>query len=264
MDFIGSHMLISFFSGNAALSPFAADKLLASIQAQIPAVNTLAADYLHIVSFGSEADEAEISTLESLLHYGEARELSMKHKQTLYVSPRPGTISPWSSKATDIAHNCGLHCVERIERAVVFTVGLKDSNCLGKDEMIQLKALLHDRMTESVFDDRQALEILFETHEPRALRTVDIMSQGRSALETANVELGLAISEDEIDYLVEGFTRLGRNPTDTELMMFAQANSEHCRHKIFNAQWTIDGEPQEQTLFGMIRNTFQKHHEGVL
>jgi phosphoribosylformylglycinamidine synthase len=142
-------MLISFFSGNAALSPFAADKLLASIQAQIPAVNMLAADYLHIVSFGSEADEAEISTLESLLHYGEARELSMKHKQTLYVSPRPGTISPWSSKATDIAHNCGLHCVERIERAVVFTVGLKDSNCLGKDEMIQLKALLHDRMTMS-------------------------------------------------------------------------------------------------------------------
>lgn len=257
-------MLIKYYPGTAALTEFAADKLLATLAQGISGVESVTADYLHVVLFNQPATDEELAVLESLLHYGEQRQVDMAQSTGCVVAPRPGTISPWSSKATDIAHNCGLACVERIERCRSYRVGLQTDTELSDADTGFLKSAIHDRMTESVFDRQQQLEVLFEAHEARPLQTVDIMAHGREALEQANVSLGLAISEDEIDYLLDGFTRLGRNPTDTELMMFAQANSEHCRHKIFNAQWNIDGEDQQQTLFGMIRNTYQKHSDGVL
>jgi phosphoribosylformylglycinamidine synthase len=177
--------------------------------------------------------------------------------ELLLVTPRLGTISPWSSKATDIARNCGFAAVKRVERAVAYHVA-------GKFEKSALATRLHDRMTESVLDSIDAARALFHHVVPQPLTSVDLQSGGRAALVAANAELGLALSDDEIDYLVENFGKLGRNPTDVELMMFAQANSEHCRHKIFNASWTVDGEPQPLSLFGMIRETHKAHPEGTV
>ena len=175
--------------------------------------------------------------------------------------PRFGTISPWSSKATDIAQVCGLDAVRRIERGIVWRIdGAKK---LSRDEAARLAAPLFDRMTETALLERGEAARLFVKEETRPLRTVSLAS-GRDALVTANSELGLALSDDEIDYLVKNFAALGRDPTDVELMMFAQANSEHCRHKIFNADWIIDGERQPKSLFAMIRNTHEKNPQGVL
>jgi len=178
--------------------------------------------------------------------------------------PRPGTISPWSSKATDIAHNCGLQTVQRIERGVLYTIGLQNDRSLSAEEADSIAARLHDRMTESVFREVEEAERLFQQAEPTELTVVNVLDGGRDALQHANSTLGLALADDEIDYLVENFQAMGRNPTDVELMMFAQANSEHCRHKIFNADWIIDGKSQPKSLFGMIRNTHDKHNEGIL
>ncbi len=173
------------------------------------------------------------------------------------VTPRLGTISPWSSKATEVARRCGLDKVTRIERGIAYFIDSASAPTAAP-------AALFDRMTESVlasFDEAQAL---FNRYAPRPLATVDILQGGRAALEAANAELGLALSDDEIDYLVENFVRVGRNPTDVELTMFAQANSEHCRHKIFNASWVIDARPMEKSLFGMIRDTHKAHPEGTV
>jgi phosphoribosylformylglycinamidine synthase len=176
--------------------------------------------------------------------------------ELVLVTPRLGTISPWSSKATDIARNCGFAKVKRIERGTAFHVqGARKSAVVAR---------LHDRMTESVLDSFEAADELFHHYSPQPLTTVDILAGGRAALVAANGELGLALSEDEIDYLVDNFGKLGRNPTDVELMMFAQANSEHCRHKIFNATWTVDGQDQPLSLFGMIRETHKAHPEGTV
>jgi len=175
------------------------------------------------------------------------------------VLPRLGTISPWSSKATDITHTCGLEEVSRIERGVVYYF-----EGVAESDRPAMEALLFDRMMEQVVHDTETLADLFSHQSPRPLQTVDILQGGLEALKQANQTLGLALSEDEMDYLVQAFTRLGRNPVDAELMMFAQANSEHCRHKIFNADWTIDGQTQSHSLFGMIRNTYQKNPQGVL
>ncbi|HEY1231433.1 MAG TPA: phosphoribosylformylglycinamidine synthase, partial [Ramlibacter sp.] len=177
------------------------------------------------------------------------------------VTPRLGTVSPWASKATDIAHNCGLQ-VKRLERAVEFRVVLKGGLLGGKPSLSAAQrdaigALLHDRMTESVLPDRSGARSLFSELEPSPMEEVDVLGGGRAALERANTQFGLALAEDEIEYLEQAFRGLGRNPTDVELMMFAQANSEHCRHKIFNASFTIDGQPQDKSLFGMIRHTHQ-------
>ena len=260
----GAVMLIEYYSGTAVLSEFAADKLLSLLRQEIPAIESVSADYLHAVLFNEKASDADLKTLESLLHYGESRNVEMLNPQSYFVSPRPGTISPWSSKATDIAHNCGLSCVDRVERCRRYQIGLVDGVSLSESEINTLKMIIHDRMIEAVVESQDQLAVLFETHDARPLQHIEILSDGRAALETANAELGLAISEDEIDYLLDGFCKIGRNPTDTELMMFAQANSEHCRHKIFNADWTVDGAEQPHTLFGMIRNTYQKHSAGVL
>src|SRR5690606_16251631 len=179
---------------------------------------------------------------------------------SVVVVPRAGTISPWSSKATDIAHNCGLRDkVVRIERGEQYFL-----SGISAADLEELKPLLFDRMTQAVLPSVEAAEVLFQHAEPRPLGSVDVLGSGKAAIEAANRDLGLALADDEIAYLAESFQALGRNPSDVELMMFAQANSEHCRHKIFNASWTLDGKVQELSLFGMIRSTYKENSKGVL
>ncbi|MBA4094877.1 MAG: phosphoribosylformylglycinamidine synthase, partial [Candidatus Accumulibacter sp.] len=213
--------------------------------------------------------------LSAMLTYGEpaAETLYEGVTEEFFVIPRLGTISPWASKATDIAHNCGMAHVHRIERGVGYTVVLK-SGILGSsigaakklsgEELEAVSALLHDRMTESVLRSADDAQHLFNELEGKPLESIDVLGLGREALVRANTELGLAMSEDEVDYLHEAFTRAQRNPTDVELMMFAQANSEHCRHKIFNADWIIDGVKQDKSLFGMIKNTHELNPRGTV
>ncbi|MFV0664189.1 phosphoribosylformylglycinamidine synthase [Denitromonas sp.] len=217
-------------------------------------------EFQYFIELNDALDDTAMSRLIDLLGAHPASD-APPEGELILVTPRLGTISPWSSKATDIAHQCGFDAVVRIERGIAYTVMAKGG--LGKQRAAVLP-LLHDRMTESVLDDMAAAEALFHHYSPQPLTTVDVVGAGRGALEAANRELGLALSDDEIDYLVDNFTRAGRNPTDVELMMFAQANSEHCRHKIFNADWVIDGRPEEKTLFGMIRETHKAQPEGTV
>ena len=255
-------MPIKTFPGSSALGGFAAAKKLKSIQQEVAGIHAITMHFVYIVLFVAEPCEADLNILDQLLDYGESSSGILPNCQRRYISPRPGTISPWSSKATDIAHNCGLKCIERIERTC--RCDIQSSEGISEQDINKVMCHLHDRMTEAVFRSEDELVTLFEYHEARPLKTVDVMSKGRIALEQSNIDLGLAISRDEIDYLVAAFTDLGRNPTDAELMMFAQANSEHCRHKIFNAKWVIDGRAEEKTLFDMIRNTCAHHSEGIL
>ena len=222
------------------------------------------ADYLHIAELSAELSAAEQDILVQLLTYGPTMPDGKADAGSLVVIPRPGTISPWSSKATDIVHNCGLQKVLRVERGIVYSLALEAGAELSAAQRSAILPLLHDRMTETVVFDVDETDVLFRHAPPAPSQSVDILHGGRAALETANRELGLAMSDDEIDYLVENFTALGRNPVDIELMMFAQANSEHCRHKIFNADWIIDGEPQDKSLFNMIRASHRASPEGVL
>ena len=223
----------------------------------------LGAIFVHLVQCSSVLTKERREMLEQLLQYGPRYEAGEKRGILRVVAPRPGTISPWSSKATDIARICGLEEVERIERVVAFRVDTGDA-VLNASEIARLDNRLHDRMTQAVFDSVEAAGGLFRRGEPRPLRSIPVLSGGRAALEAADRELGLALAQDEIDYLVRSFEALGRDPHDIELMMFAQANSEHCRHKIFNASWEIDGVPQDRSLFQMIRNTYELHKGGVL
>ena len=252
--------------GAPALSAFRHDKLLAALRARIPEVESLHADYVHFVDHADTLADDELNLLNQLLDYGVKRESGAVGEQAegqlFLVVPRIGTQSPWSSKATDIAHNCGLAKVRRIERGIAYRVKLKAP--MSEAAFTAMVETLHDRMTETVLADASDAARLFAHHEPAPLGQVDILQGGRVALEEANVALGLALAEDEIDYLVEAFGELGRNPTDVELMMFAQANSEHCRHKIFNADWVVDGEAQSHSLFKMIKNTSQTSPEGIL
>lgn len=251
--------------GAAALSSFRLNKLLASARRAVPRLAAIGTEYVHFVDLEFALDHDHRRVLERLLRYGPRDDVpSAAEGQVLLVVPRLGTISPWSSKATDIAHNCGLSEVRRIERGVLYRFASADGRLLTDHELTLLRPLIHDRMTERVLDDLDEAEGLFLQAEPAPLRSVDLLGKGRAALEQANAEMGLALAEDEIDYLLENFTALGRNPSDVELMMFAQANSEHCRHKIFNANWIIDGEKQDRSLFAMIRNTEQKSPEGTL
>lgn len=223
-----------------------------------------------MVELDSALSSDQLAVLKQLLVYGPAYSSSNNsnksaHQLQWIVSPRAGTISPWSSKATDIAHNCGLAMVNRIERAISYNIQLLGEGADSPELYELIQPLLCDRMVETVFNDSSELGQLFAQSEPVPLQTVDILSSGRSALVTANTELGLALADDEIDYLLESFIALDRNPTDVELMMFAQANSEHCRHKIFNASWTIDGVDQSESLFAMIKNTYSSTEgKGVL
>src|ERR1700736_3759023 len=255
--------------GAPALSAFRIAKLLARLATLEPAVRSLDARFIHFVDTARPLEPAELLILQRLLTYGprignagggpDARDSTGTDSagDTLLIVPREGTISPWSSKATDIAHVCGLTAIRRIERGIEYR--LLDTRPLGPERLAALAPVLFDRMTELVLFNPEHAQRLFGHAAPKPLVRIQ-----RDRLESANRELGLALSPDEISYLVENFQRLGREPTDVELMMFAQANSEHCRHKIFNADWIIDGRKRDESLFAMIRTTHARSPKGVL
>jgi phosphoribosylformylglycinamidine synthase len=256
-----SPMLI--LRGSPALSQFRLQKLLQDLTAAGIPVRALGADFVHVAEVDGELSGPERDILGKLLTYGPRRAPEPVTGLLQVVGPRPGTISPWSSKATDIAHICDLARVRRIERVIAYTFDL-GGVAPDDTQLATLHAKLHDRMTQAVFGDLEGCAALFRHEQPRPMTTVPILARGRTALAEANTALGLALAEDEIDYLVKSFTALGRDPHDVELMMFAQANSEHCRHKIFNATWEIDGAARDRSLFQMIKNTFTLHSEGIL
>ncbi|MFK3722879.1 phosphoribosylformylglycinamidine synthase [Pseudomonas monteilii] len=246
--------------GAPALSAFRHGKLLEQLSQKVPAVSGLYAEFAHFAEVDGELTAEQQQVLGRLLKYGPSVPVQEPAGRLFLVVPRLGTISPWASKATDIAHNCGLGNVRRLERGIAYFVAGE----LSDAEAAMVAAHLHDRMTQRVLSQLEQAADLFSHAQPRPMTSVDILGGGRAALAQANVDLGLALAEDEIDYLVQAFQGLERNPNDIELMMFAQANSEHCRHKIFNASWDIDGQAQDKSLFGMIKNTYQMHSDGVL
>jgi len=248
--------------GPAALSAFRLDGLLAELRRRAPSLGALNATYLHFVDLGGPLDDAGDRVLRDLLDYGSPGPPGDGAAQSLRVVPRVGTISPWSSKATDIARICGLAQVRRIERGVEFRLAAQP--LLTPEEIIALTPLLHDRMTEQVLSPADDAGIIFDTHDPAPLAFVPVTAEGADALARANHDYGLALSAGEIDYLAGHFRALGRDPSDAELMMFAQANSEHCRHKIFNACWVIDGAERPESLFDMIRSTHATSPDGIL
>jgi phosphoribosylformylglycinamidine synthase len=246
--------------GASALSPFRADRLLAALRAKVPSVERVSATYVHFVAVRQELSSGERSILERLLEYSAER--AAPESPDLVVVPRPGTISPWSSKATDIARRCGLDGVERIERGVAYV--FEAATPLAASELEQLSRALVDRMIEVSLRRLSDARALFARAEPRPLVRVPLLREGPAALARANADFGLALSDDELEYLVAAFAEIGRDPTDVELVMFAQANSEHCRHKIFRADWVIDGERQHLSLFDMIKNTHARSPGGIL
>ena len=248
-------------AGPPAATAFRLEKLRAELSAAAKTVTDVAVHFEHFVHLERPLDGAQQRVLAALLDYGGGAAPRASGRQRLYVVPRLGTISPWASKATDIARICSLP-VLRIERGRVFELAVRA--VLTDAERRRVAPLLHDRMTETLLAEPPTEALLFAAHAPRPVRTVDVQKGGRAALERANVEFGLALSSDEIDYLAAQFAALKRDPTDVELMMFAQANSEHCRHKIFNADWVIDGRRAPKSLFAMIRNTHAHASHGVL
>ncbi|MEJ2129129.1 MAG: phosphoribosylformylglycinamidine synthase [Woeseiaceae bacterium] len=247
--------------GQSALSDFRLRKLLEQLQARDERVKSVDARFTYFVAKAGPLSSEHNKRLKALLLSGEKTSPFGKGARKLYVVPRPGTISPWSSKATDIAHACDID-IERIERGICY--GLQFRGTVSDDDIHALGALLHDRMTEAVLDAGEEAYALFETHEPAPLTTVTLGDNGNKALAQANKDFGLALSDQEIDYLVRSYEEIGRDATDAELMMFAQANSEHCRHKIFNADWVIDGEARDERLFGMIKSTTENSPDGVI
>ncbi|PWG61036.1 phosphoribosylformylglycinamidine synthase [Sediminicurvatus halobius] len=247
-----------------ALPGFRRQRLLEKAREAAPAVAALEARECYFVDTEERLDAAGARQLRALLGCADAGPVPEAEPGSLLVVPRLGTFSPWASKATDIAHNCGLSAVHRIERGILYRFSDAEGRPVGDAALNRLAPLLHDRMTESVLFDAAEAEGLFRTEAPRPLASVDVLGSGREALEAADRDLGLALAADEIDYLLENYQTLDRNPTDIELMMFAQANSEHCRHKIFNADWVIDGRPAPRSLFAMIRHTHANRPEGVL
>jgi phosphoribosylformylglycinamidine synthase len=252
--------------GRNALSAFRVAKLLTALAALRPAhaITRLTAAFWHFVDCERELTPPERATLDRILTYGPHDAAAADAGSFVLVVPRPGTISPWSSKATDIARNCALAAVTRIERGVGYRIATRDGAPLDAGDRAALLPLLHDRMTEAVLGELDETGALFAHFPPRPLATVALALGGRAAIEAANAELGLALAPDEIDYLAASYRDIGRDPTDVELMMFAQANSEHCRHKIFNASWVLDGVAQQRSLFAMIRHTHASHPQGTV
>ncbi len=256
MTTTAKHLLC--FEGGNALSGFRAQALLPRLQGVSGRITEVHARHVHWAWSDTPLARAEADRLAALLDYGDAY-AGAADGPLIVVAPRLGTVSPWASKATDIAHNCGLaiHRVERVTewRLMLARTRLGGAKPLAEPELLACAELLHDRMTESVLLARDDARHLFDEQPGQPMVHVDVLGRGRDALVAANSDFGLALSDDEIDYLVDAFKALRRNPTDVELMMFAQANSEHCRHKIFNAGFTIDGVAQERSMFQMIRNT---------
>ncbi|KQV82521.1 phosphoribosylformylglycinamidine synthase [Massilia sp. Root351] len=261
--------------GSNALSAFRSQRLLTQLQAVLPAITAVQARHLHFIDAATPLSSDDTSRLQGLLTYGEPAQAELADGgavEEFVVIPRFGTISPWASKATDIVHNCGMAHIKRVERGVAYRIHLKagflgssiGAGKMSAEQAEAVAALLHDRMTDSVLRHADEAAGLFRTLEARPLEAIDVLGAGKQALEKANTDLGLAMSEDEVDYLHDAFTKAQRNPTDVELMMFAQANSEHCRHKIFNADWTIDGETKDKSLFKMIKNTHEKQPKGTI
>jgi len=248
-------MTVLKIPGGLALSDFRLDKLNDLVRRQQAGLDIRSARFWHFVETARDLTPPELETLAKLLTYGDTAPAGVG--RTVLVTPRLGTISPWSSKATDIAKQCGLDIVTRIERGTAFDVG-------GDGPIASILPLLHDRMTETVLGTPASADELFHHYPPKPLTLVDVLGRGSAALDEANARFGLALAPDEIDYLVAYFTNHRRNPTDVELTMFAQANSEHCRHKIFNASWIIDGQPRGESLFGMVRTTERKNPQGTV
>ncbi len=247
--------------GQTALSDFRLAKLLRALQRRDERVGSITARYSYFIALHQPLSAEDRKRLGALLLDEDKPGALGKGARKLYVVPRPGTISPWSSKATDIALACDIG-VERIERGICY--GLHFKGQAADADMRTLGALLVDRMTEALFENAEDAELLFEQHTPTPLTTIPLRAGGREALANANTDLGLALSDQEIDYLQDSYGELGRDPTDAELMMFAQANSEHCRHKIFNASWVIDGVPRDERLFSMIKSTTEASPDGVI
>ena len=250
--------------GGPALSDFRIDKLRLDLQAICPELHDVHAAYIHFVQHTNELDPEASAHLRQVLQYGPCSPAAKAAPISFLVVPRPGTISPWSSKASDIVHNCGLTQISRVERGISWRLDYDEHLQINAACLDKIKAQVHDRMTQVVLDDVGQAASLFQAGEPGALVNIALLSEGRAALIKANRRMGLALSEDEINYLLAAFTELQRNPTNVELMMFAQANSEHCRHKIFNAHWIIDGEAQSASLFDMIRTTHRRSPGRVL
>lgn len=248
--------------GSHAFSDFRLRQVLNQLRETVDCVGAMGAVFVYFLTSNRGLSPLEEKHLQVLLNEAGQPAVAIPEGEHFLITPRPGTISPWSSKASDILHNAGLGAVGRIERGRMISLHC-DRSLTGSERGV-LADLLHDRMTEAVFPSVDDAAILFNEEPPRPLTTIDISADADAALQTANSELGLALSDDEIHYLVESYAELGRNPTDVELMMFAQANSEHCRHKIFNADWIIDDEICTETLFDMIRHTYHCNPEGVL
>ena len=249
-------------NGGPVLSKSAQSLLLSQLEKDGLQLSGFRTWYVHYLDVDGELNDAEFSKAEQLVTYGSSRveHLNLHNNAKILVTPRFGTISPWSSKATDIFKNCGINKVNRVERGKAFYF----DNDLNREQLENLIGQISDRMTETVSFNLDISAMLFDTTAPRPLVSIDLLTEGMDAIEKANKEMGLALASDEMEYLIDSFKKLGRNPNDVELMMFAQANSEHCRHKIFNADWLIDGEKREKTLFQMIRNTFNKSPENIL
>ncbi|MSQ60476.1 MAG: phosphoribosylformylglycinamidine synthase [Betaproteobacteria bacterium] len=255
--------LVLKIPGPLALSRFRLDKLLGAAREQLPKLDSIRARFWHFAELSRPLSTTERDVLWRILTYGHPGEEPGERARVLVVVPRLGTMSPWSSKATDIAHSCGLVPVVRIERGIAYSLYARQGLQLQNADLNVIRPLLFDRMTETVMSSVEGAQAIFRHMKPPPLVTIPLLRAGEGALHRANLEMGLALSEDEITYLSEYFRRIGRDPSDAELMMFAQANSEHCRHKIFNATWTIDGEKQPQSLFQMITHTHAVTPEGT-
>ena len=251
--------MISIHSGIQALRNFKVKTLQEKLQSKLPNLSLLCTEYIHFIETDTKLNPEDKSHLDKLLNYAPSINTS-NSVDNVIVTPRQGTISPWSSKATDIVHLCSLKQIIRLERGINYHFNRQ----LKTEELDIILNIIMDKMTESCLDNIKDAGLLFHELEPTAHQNIDVILLGKSAIEKANIELGLVLSEDEIEYLYNQFSALGRNPTDIELMMFAQVNSEHCRHKIFNADWVIDKEVQAISLFGMIKNTYQQNPQGLL
>ena len=249
------------FCGGNALSSFRLEKLKEALTALKIQVSHISTEYWYFCAVRQTLTPEETAVLEKLLNSCPSQHHDAQSAFFLVI-PRPGTISPWSSKATDIAHHCGLYNIERIERGIAYTIQAEQD--LSEEQQQSMQMALHDRMIESIVQSFEDAKRLFSHFAPQPLKIVDLQNGGVQALEKANIDMGLALSPDEIEYLAHHYEQAGRYPTDVELMMFAQANSEHCRHKIFNASWIIDGQPMDQSLFAMIRNTHRQSPQGTL